>query len=352
MWQFFGIFCAFKEGTIFNFIKIIFLSFGFLICACSSTEATTLKILTHDSFDAKQELIDEFTKTHNINVQIIKAGDANQVLTRARLNAGNPEADLIFGIDNIAYIGITEIDKLLIPYESQNRKSIPPDILDAFSNSTYFTPIDYGYVSLNYDPKFDDQLPPSDLMELTTNRWKNKMIVLDPATSSPGLQFLLTTISYFGKDNWQNFWRQLKNNNPLLVDGWSTGYYTHFSHNGGDRPLIISYTTSPAAEAFFNNLTTTPTQNVVLNDLFRQVESIAILEGAKNIDASKKFVDFMLSEKFQEQIPETMFVYPVIEALDLPEWWNLNPQITSVNTINFSNDELQNWISEWSTIMR
>ena len=86
--------------------------------------------------------------------------------------------------------------------------------------------------------------------------------------------------------------------------------------------------------------------------MFRQVESIAILEGAKNIDASKKFVDFMLSEKFQEQIPETMFVYPVIEALDLPEWWNLNPQITSVNTINFSNDELQNWISEWSTIMR
>ena len=126
----------------FNFIKIIFLSFGLLICACSSTETTTLKILTHDSFDAKQELIDEFTKTHNINVQIIKAGDANQVLTRARLNAGNPEADLIFGIDNIAYIGITEIDKLLIPYESQNRKSIPPDILNAFSNSTYFTPID------------------------------------------------------------------------------------------------------------------------------------------------------------------------------------------------------------------
>ena len=101
MWQFFGIFCAFKEGTVFNFIKIIFLSFGLLICACSSTETTTLKILTHDSFDAKQELIDEFTKTHNINVQIIKAGDANQVLTRARLNAGNPEADLIFGIDKL-----------------------------------------------------------------------------------------------------------------------------------------------------------------------------------------------------------------------------------------------------------
>ena len=328
------------------------LSFILLVCACSSNEIATLKILTHDSFDAKQELIDEFTKIHNMDIQIIKAGDANQVLTRAILNAGNPEADLIFGIDNISYLGITEINKLLTAYQAQDRNKIPLELLNAFSNSNYFTPIDYGYVSLNYDPKFDGQPLPTDLVELTTDAWKDKLIVLDPATSSPGLQFLLTTISYFGKDNWQDFWRQLKNNNPLLVDGWSTGYYTHFSHNGGDRPLIISYTTSPAAEAYFNDLKKPPTQNVVLNDLFRQVESIAILKGAKNFIGAQKFIDFMLSDKFQKQIPETMFVYPVIQELDLPNWWNLNPQIDSVKTINFSSNELQNWISEWSTIMR
>tara|TARA_Y100001970_G_scaffold89710_1_gene113074 strand:+ start:5047 stop:6060 length:1014 start_codon:yes stop_codon:yes gene_type:complete len=335
-----------------NVLRFIFPLFVILIAACSSNEVTTLKILTHDSFDAKQEIIDEFTAINNIDIQIIKAGDANQVLTRARLNAGNPEADLIFGIDNISYIGIAEIDKLLLPYKAKERNKIPYEILNEFSNSNYFTPIDYGYVSLNYDPKYDNSLPPKDLIELTTDAWKDKLIVLDPATSSPGLQFLLTTISYFGKNNWQDFWSQLKENNPLIVDGWSTGYYTHFSHNGGDRPLIISYTTSPSAEAYFNNLEIPPTKNVVLKDLFRQVESIAILEGTQNISAAKKFIDFMLSKEFQQQIPETMFVYPVIQSLDLPDWWDLNPEITPVNAISFSSDELQNWIAEWSTIMR
>ena len=61
---------------------------------------------------------------------------------------------------------------------------------------------------------------------------------------------------------------------------------------------------------------------------------------------------FMLSKEFQQQIPETMFVYPVIQSLDLPDWWDLNPEITPVNAISFSSDELQNWIAEWSTIMR
>ena len=80
---------------------------------------------------------DDFSKIHNVNVEIIKGGDANQVLTRAKLNAGNPEADLIFGIDNIAYRGIDDYAKLLMPYKARNRKNIPSEILNEFNDSSF-----------------------------------------------------------------------------------------------------------------------------------------------------------------------------------------------------------------------
>ena len=324
----------------------------FLSCHNNDYTVQTLRIITHDSFDVKQELMDDFSKINNIQVEIIKAGDANQILTRSILNAGNPEGDLIFGIDNIAYKRIDNFSELLVPYLSEYRKQIPRKILNAFDDVLYFTPIDYGYVSINYDPKFNNQPPPQNFEELLEPAWKDKFIVLDPATSSPGLQFLISTIAYFGQDAWLDFWQELKQNNVLITDSWTSGYYTHFSQNGGDRPLVVSYTTSPAAEAFFGGLEQPPTQNVILDNLFRQVESVSILKGSKNIDNAKKFIDFMLTDNFQKQVPETMFVYPVIQDLELPEWWSMNSEISEMQNFNFSDKELQVWITEWSKVMR
>ena len=337
-----------------RFVSLLFCSLTIFFLSCNNNDNVphALKIITHDSFDVKQELIDDFSKINNIQVEIIKAGDANQILTRSILNAGNPEGDLIFGIDNIAYKRIDNVSELLVPYVSEYRKQIPRKILNVFDDALYFTPIDYGYVSINYDPKFNNQPPPQNLEELLEPAWKDKFIVLDPATSSPGLQFLISTIAYFGQDTWLDFWQELKQNNVLITDSWTSGYYTHFSQNGGDRPLVVSYTTSPAAEAFFGGLEQPPTQNVILDNLFRQVESVSILKGSKNIDNAKKFIDFMLTDNFQKQIPETMFVYPVIQDLELPEWWSMNSEISEMQNFNFSDKELQVWITEWSKVMR
>ncbi|MDG1990125.1 MAG: thiamine ABC transporter substrate-binding protein [Dehalococcoidia bacterium] len=343
-----------KGDVITRFISVLFCSLVIVLLSCGNSDnvAGTLKIITHDSFDVKQQLIDDFSKINDIHVEVIKAGDANQILTRSILNAGNPEGDLIFGIDNIAYKRINNFSELLIPYVSPNRKQIPKEILNAFDDIPYFTPIDYGYVSINYDQKFNQQDPPKKLEELLLPIWNNQFIVLDPAISSPGLQFLISTIAYFGPDSWLDFWKGLKQNNVLVTDSWTSGYYTHFSQNGGERPLVVSYTSSPAAEAFFGGLDRPPTQNIIFDNLFRQVESVSILKGSENIVNAKKFIDFMLTDPFQQQIPETMFVYPVKQDLKLPEWWSMNPEITEIQNFRFSNKELQVWITEWSKAMR
>ena len=312
---------------------------------------TTLTVITHDSFDVSDGLIEQFEQEHNAKVELIAGGDANEVVNRAILNAGNPEGDVLFGVDNLSYQRAVAAD-VFQEYASARRGEIPSDVRAQFGDSLLLTPIDYGWVDLNFDPAAGE--PPSTLEELTEPQWRGKLVVEDPATSSPGLQFLATTVAYFGEGHWQQFWQDLRDNDVRIELGWSDAYYTHFSVYGGDRPLVVSYTSSPAAEFFFSEepLTEPPTRNVIPSPLFRQVEAAAILAGTENADLAGKFIDFMLSDTFQQQIPETMFVYPVIPGLELPEWWSWADVEVETASLEFGPDDVERWIREWTEIMR
>jgi thiamine transport system substrate-binding protein len=328
--------------------------FAGLLAACGGDddEPDELTILAHDSFAFLDEVVEAFEAEHEVTVTVLQGGDANQVLNTALLNAGNPEADLIFGIDNLGFVQARDAD-LLREFDAERRDDIPQDIRDQFDDSKLVTPIDYGYVNLNFDPTQGD--PPATLEDLTTEAWKDRVVVEDPTTSSPGLQFLVTTIAHFGEDGWQDYWRALKDNGVLVTDGWTDAYYTHFSHYGGDRPVVVSYTTSPAAEFFFADPQPDepPTLNVQPAPLFRQVETAAILRGAAAPNLAGEFIDFMLSDRFQAQIPETMFVYPVIPGVETPDWFVFaDIEVQAADLTIESEEQLNTWKEQWTQIMR
>jgi thiamine transport system substrate-binding protein len=319
--------------------------------ACGDGETRTLVVLTHESFDVTDEAIEEFEREHNAEVEFIAGGDANELVNRAILNAGNPEGDVLFGVDSLSFQRAV-IAGVFTEFEAARRDRIPADVRGQFGDTLLLTPIDYGWVDLNFDPAEGD--PPATLEELTHSRWRGKLVVQDPATSSPGLQFLATTVAHFGEGGWQQFWRDLRANDVLVTFGWTDAYTTQFSYYGGDRPLVVSYTSSPAAEFFFaeGELEEPPTRNVIPAKLFRQVEAAAILDGTDNEDLSGEFIDFMLSDTFQRQIPETMFVYPVIDGLELPEWWAWADIEIEAATLEPSAEDIDRWILEWTEIMR
>ena len=327
-----------------------------IFAACGDDETGTLVLLTHDSFAAQTELIEAFEQEHNVTVEIVKGGDANQVVNRAILAAGNPEADLLFGVDNLTFQRAIEAG-VFEDYEAERRSDIPADVLAQFGHSLAVTPTDYGFVNINFDRAAGDA-PPSTFEDLLEPEWRGQLVVEDPATSSPGLQFLASTVAALGEGGWQQFWRDLRANDVLITDGWSEAYYTHFSVYGGDRTLVVSYTTSPAAEVFFSSevpaerVEEPPTANVIPGALFRQVEAVGVLRGADNPDLAREFIDFMLSDEFQAQIPETMFVYPVISGLTLPDWWQWAEVDVTVASLDVSQDEIDRWIIEWTEIMR
>ena len=327
--------------------------------ACGDEEVRELILLTSDSFDISEEIIAEFEAANDATVIIQKAGSSGEVLTRAILEKGNPSADLIYGIDN-TYLTRALDEEILVKYESPLlRKVSEKFILD---DTYHVMPMDYGYVNLNYDKAFLEEnglKPPSSLEELTGADWKGRLVVQNPGTSSSGLAFLIATVSYFGEDDdydYLDFWADLRANDVAVKDGWSEAYYTDFSQYGGDRPLIVSYATSPAAEVFFSEvkIDVPPTGNVLLDKAtFLQIEGIAILKGARNVKLARKFIDFAMGKGFQEDIPGRMFVYPVNREAALPDFFKFSvvptePADIAPETIDQKRDT---WIDAWTKVV-
>lgn len=283
-------------------------------------EPVTVTLLTHDSFDVTRGVLREFERASGLRVRVLPVGDAGQLVNRAILSAGNPEGDVLFGIDNNLLAQALDAN-VFVPYLSP-RLSAVPDVYQ-LDPEHRVTPIDHGEVCLNYDRSRLEDAPPRTLEDLTEPAFRDMLVVENPATSTPGLAFLLATIAAFGDPGWEEYWRALRANGVLVVDGWEQAYFGEFSGAGGGegtRPIVVSYATSPVAEVVFAEeaLERAPT-SVVEASCFRQIEFAGVLRGTEHAAEARALVDFLLSRDFQEDIPLRMFVYPVAEDASLPE---------------------------------
>jgi thiamine transport system substrate-binding protein len=341
-----------------SIVLVLVLVLAFTV-ACGEDEDSELVIMTHDSFDISEAIINEFEEENDVTVVIQKAGDAGEALVRAILEKGNPSADLLYGIDN-TYLGRALEQEIFDEYRSDLLDQVPDEF--EFDSSGHVTPINYAYVNLNYDLDFlteNGLTPPGTLEELTGPDWDGSLVVENPATSSPGLAFLIATIAYFGEDDdydYLDFWADMKANGVLVKDGWSDAYYTDFTKYGGDRPLVVSYATSPAAEVFFSEepLDASPTGNILIdNATFTQIEGIGILKGTNSKNLAKKFIDFALGIRFQEDFPDKMFVYPVNENAATPDFFKFaevpsQPAGISAEEIG---EKREQWIQAWTDVV-
>jgi len=342
-------------------ITFYFLLFTIFLISCTSkpAEPQTVTVITHDSFAIGEETIKAFEAENNAKVVFLQAGDAGSVLNQAILTKDALLADVLFGVDNTFLSRALEAD-IFESYQSPALADIPDEFELDMSNRAL--PVDYGDVCINYDKKYfaDENLPvPQSFEDLAKPEYKDLLVVENPATSSPGLAFLLATRAHFG-DGYLDYWKSLKENGVVVVDGWETAYYTNFSASSGrgEQTMVVSYASSPAAEVFFatETLTESPTASIVAADMcFRQIEFVGILKNGKNKLLAQKFVDFMLSQKFQEDMPLNMFVYPVNKNAQLPEVFvkyaevAQSPAAMSADEIAYYRDS---WIEAWTEAMK
>ncbi|MGB3211701.1 MAG: thiamine ABC transporter substrate-binding protein [Desulforhopalus sp.] len=315
----------------------------------------TITLMTHDSFNISKEVIAAFERENMVKVRFLKSGDAGAALVQAILAKNNPLADVFFGVDNTFFSRAIDAD-IFLPYASPLLAEIPASL--QLDKESRLLPVDYGDVCLNYDKGWFQKkkmAPPTDLADLVKPEYRGLTVVENPATSSPGMAFLLATIGRFGEDGYLDFWKQLRKNEVIVANGWEDAYYGHFtSASKGDRPIVVSYASSPPAVVYYAEtpLTEAPTAALVAdNTAFRQIEFVGILQGTKELKLAQKLVDFMLSKSFQEDIPLQMFVFPANTKAKLPEVFIKHaviadkPVTISPSAIEANRD---NWIEAWT----
>jgi thiamine transport system substrate-binding protein len=329
----------------------------------ATTEAPApdaVTLVAYDSFPTEgtplNDALAEFTADTGIAVDLLIAGDTGSMLSKAALTAGNPEGDVMWGVDN-TYLSRALDAGVFTPYESPAVDAIPADLRTLVPDFEA-TPVDFGDVCINYDIGWfaERQLdPPTGFDDLLEPAYAELLVVENPATSSPGLAFLLATIATYG-DGWREYWTALAANGVEVVDGWTEAYNERFSWTGGGpRPLVVSYASSPPAEVIFADPPRDDAPTAVMTSTcFRQIEFAGVLDGTDAPEEAGALIDFLASERFQRELPLAMFVYPAHASVELPpefiEFASVPEESLTLDPAEIEANR-STWIDEWTEIV-
>jgi thiamine transport system substrate-binding protein len=276
-------------------------------------------LVTHDSFAMSDEVLERFQSESGITIDVRRLGDAGALTNQLVLTRDNPVGDLAYGVDTTFASRALDED-VFDSYRSPEASKGPERY--AIDDTDRLTAVDVGDVCVNADLAglAAKGVPvPATYADLTRMEYRDMLVVEDPATSSPGLAFLLGTIASLG-DGWREYWMALKGRGVQVVSGWEEAYSQEFSGSSGKgpRPLVVSYASSPSAELAEDG---SPRTKALLDTCFRQVEYAGVLNGAEHPDDARRVLDFLLSREFQSEVPEQMFVYPARSDVELPAAW-------------------------------
>lgn len=323
------------------------------LAALAQSGEGELRVLVHSSFALPKPLLAQFESEAGVKLAIIKGGDAGEMLNKLILTRAHPIADVVFGIDNTLVAKAMAADVI-------DASAVAPGLADsAVSLPAGLVPVDYGFVTLNYDRAWFTKSGltlPKALDDLAQPAYRNLLVVQNPATSSPGYAFLLATIAGLGEEASFAWWARMRANGLKVSKGWSEAYNTEFSRNGGTRPMVVSYASSPAAEVFYSKekITESPTASLFLQGgVFRQVEGVALVKGGGQRAAAQRFVAFMRSPAVQEALQTSMWMYPAVSSTVRAEVMRHAPEPSAFD--NPSPETIANkgatWIDRWTRVV-
>lgn len=328
-----------------------------LLLAGAAQAQTTLTVVTHGSFDVDKKLVAQFERENGARVRFVRGGDAGELLNRLILTRRAPVADVVYGLDNAA-LPRARAAGILEAYRSPALARVPA--ASRLDGAGLLNTVDSGLVALNYDRAAwaKTGLPlPRTLDDLKKPQYARLTVVPSPATSSPGLAFLLATVNHYGEAGAWAWWREARANGLKVTRGWSDAYNKEFSRNGGKYPIVLSYASSPAAEVYYADAydpkklpAQAPTANLFLpGSTFLQLEGVGILKGTKQPTLARRFVDFMLSARVQADIPTRMWVYPAVSGTNLDPVFRFaeKPEVAPVKASVTANP--QRLIDAWVT---
>jgi thiamine transport system substrate-binding protein len=290
----------------------------------------------------EDSVIPEFENMYGVDVKVIKLGDGGNVLSRIKLENKNPKADVVIGLDQSLTVDAVKND-LLIPYKPINASNIENQNI-IFNQDFSVTPYDYGAIAIIYDPERLNTTPKT-FEDLT--KMDKSLIIQDPRSSSTGQAFLLWTIAAYG-DDWKDFWKDLKSAILTVTTGW-TDSFSKFE--AGEAPMMVSYATDGAYS--YEYYKSTKYKALIPEEGgYVQIEGAGIVKGTKNEELAKRFIEFLLMDEFQREVPLNQWMFPVTNV-ELPESYEYSLKPEKILTIESEEiaDNLDKWLNEWEEIM-
>lgn len=310
-------------------------------------------LVTHDSFSLPKNLIKQFEADTGYELELRSNGDAGSMTSQLVLNVDNPLGDVAFGVDN-TFAGRALAAGVFAPYRGEWPAGVEDFALPGDDEGA-LTPVDNGDVCVNVDTAWFDAEglePPQTLEDLTDPAYEDLFVTSGATTSSPGFAFLLATVAAYGED-WPTFWEDLLDNGAKVVPGWEDAYFVDFTAGGGGaRPIVLSYDSSPAFTTTDDGSETTTA--ALLETCFEQVEYVGVLAGAENPTGAQAVVDWMLTPEVQAALPDSMYVFPVVDGVELPEAWAEfaprpeEPLAVDAAEIDENRDA---WLTEWQDLV-
>ena len=344
--------------------RIVLVAIALAVAACTPNPdmpaekqaSATVTLLTHDSFALSQETIRAFEEESGIDLEILSGGDAGTMVAGAVLAAGQPTADVLFGVDNTLVTRAADAG-VFDSYAPIEVDQLRTDLVSSVAGNIV-TPVTYGDVCINIDREWfasNNAEPPQTLDDLIDPRYRDLLVVQDPGASSPGLAFLLTTVARYG-DGWPEYWEQLRDNDVTVAGSWSDAYFGQFTVSGGDKPIVVSYATSPPAEIVYaEGEPPIQPKSVALTDgCYQQVEYAGVLAGAQNPDGAHKVIDWLISAPVQADIPLNMFVFPARNDTPLPDVFTqfaAQPDEPAILEPEFIANNVGRLLTDWDAIM-
>jgi len=287
----------------------------------------------------------EFEKLNNCKVELVNAGDAGSMLSRLKLEGAQTRADLVLGLDETILPKASKVftwRKLMLPKRLKWSQGIGP------MNDLRFLPFDHGPYAFIYNSE-KLSAPPRSLNGLLDGRFKGRVLLEDPRTSSVGLGFLLWTLAAKKEGAW-DFLRQIVTTQTRVVSpSWDLAYGM-FKKGEGD--LVLSYWSSPAyhiQEEKVAQYKAAPFSE----GHYEQVEYLAIPSTGRNRELADKFVAFVYSDFFQQLVMKKNFMLPVRSDVALtPAFKELGSKPKLLR--RFSQEEIEKsldvWREKWRTL--
>ena len=304
----------------------------------TAQDQKTLTVYAYDTFcgdwGAASAVIPAFEEATGIKVTLVSAGAAIEAINKVRLEGANTRCDVILGItDDIA-------DKAYDLLESYNSPAL--DNIDSrliFDPQNRLIPYDYGAFAFVYDTQAGIEIPTC-LADLTKDIYKDKVILIDPRTSSVGSGLLLWTANALG-DGWKDWWKTMSRNALTTASGWSSGYGLFTE---GEAPIVISYTTSPVYHVMWED--TTRYQALLFSDGHEvTIEAAGIVKGTKHREEAEAFIDFLLTQA-QIDLANANSMYPANTKLELPEAYDYAPIPDKIFTD--SSERASELVAQWT----